>query len=722
MKLIIVESPTKTHTISQILGSDYQVEASLGHIRDLATTGKGGLGVDIENNFKAKYVIPADKKDVVKKLKKAMANADEVILATDPDREGEAISWHIAEVLGLPIETTKRLEFHEVTKSAILKAMENPRTIDMNLVASQETRRIIDRIIGFKLSTLLHSKIKSRSAGRVQSVTLKFLVDREKEIQAFQSEEYWTLAGLFNDEKVVATLKGYKDAEKEIKFVDREIETTNKSEEDVNKQKIGSQAEMEAIIAALPKEFKVKDLETKRVKSKSKSPFTTSTMQQAAFSQYHFSTKKTALIAQHLYEGKEINGTFKGLITYMRTDSERLSPEFVESANQYILDNYGEKYLGKIHKEKSSKNIQDGHEAIRPTDLSLTPEVLKPFLTKDELALYKLIYARALSSLMSNKEDDVTTLTLEGNGYLFEAKAYKSVFDGYSKVYGDYETYQKDSELPNLTVGSEIELDKTIPTQHFTKPPLRYTEGRIVRLMEENGIGRPSTYASTIATLEDRKYADVSKGTLTPTEQGILTVEKLSEFFPKFISASYTASMESDLDHVVAGDSSRNKLLKDFCDEFFPMYEHALQNMEKIKDKEVGRLCPMCGRPLIEKHSKYGMFVACSGFPQCKYIEKKEKEYVEGRVCPKCGGRLVVKHSNRGEFVACDNFPKCRYIEGNEKPQVEGGRICPKCGKGHMIVKHTKKGHISFLACSNFPECEYTESLKPQKKQEDEEN
>lgn len=712
MKLIIVESPTKTHTISQILGPDYLVEASLGHIRDLATTGKGGLGVDLENNFKPTYVISENKRDIVQKLRSLKNKVDEVILATDPDREGEAISWHIAEVLNLPINKTKRLEFHEVTKNAILKAIENPRLIDLNLVASQETRRIIDRIIGFKLSTLLKSKIKSRSAGRVQSVTLRFIVDREREIQKFVPEEYWTIQGLFNNKCIDATLKGYKIENKEIKFVEKEIQTSDEKE-DVTKIKIKNQKEVNEIISRLPEDFIVQGFDKKIVKNKSKQPFTTSTMQQAAFNIFNFSTKKTQSIAQKLYEGINIDGEFKGLITYMRTDSERLSEEFVTDAKKLIKEKYGDEYVGEEHVQKNKQNIQNAHEAIRPTDLSFTPEMAHKHLTKDEYSLYKLIYNRAVASLMSPRQDEITTLTLNGNNFIFEAKSFKSQFPGYSKVYGEYESYQKDSNLPSFEVGSTIHKDEIIPTQHFTKPPLRYTEGRIVKLMEDKGIGRPSTFASTISTLAERKYVEVKSGTLYPTEQGMMTVDELVQFFPPFMESNYTAKMETDLDSVVAGDSSRTKLLHNFCEEFFPLFNYARDHMEKLKDPETGGTCPVCGKPLVIKQGRYGSFIACSGWPECKYTEKEQPKVVLDEVCPVCGKQLVYRKNKKGqEFIGCSGFPKCNYIKPTEteKKELTVVKKCPECG-GDLVIRKGR-GKKKFLGCTNYPNCKHNEPFE----------
>lgn len=701
MKLVIVESPTKCKTIGKYLGKDYKVMASVGHIRDLGTSGPGGLGVDVNNGFKPTYVICKDKGPIIKELKSACKKADEVLLATDPDREGEAIAWHLAQVLSLDVDSTKRLEFHEITKHALTKAIDNPRTIDMNLVASQETRRIMDRIIGFKLSYLLQKKIKSRSAGRVQSVTLKFIVDRENDIKNFIPEEYWTISGTFGSEKIKATLDSFNG--KSIK-VQTEDEANN-------------------IINNLPDLFKVASLVTEEKSHEPKPAFTTSTMQQEAFNQFKYSTKKTALLAQRLYEGVEIDGSPVGLITYMRTDSTRLSPEFIASAKSYINDKYGEKYCGHVHTGKSNKNIQDAHEAIRPTDLSLTPEYVKQFLHKDEYNLYALIYSRALASLMAARIEDVTTLKLDGNGYIFKAEATQQKFDGYSKIYGKFESSTKASELPAYQTGDSIAKIEINKEQHFTKAPARYTEAKIVKLMEEKGIGRPSTYSSTISTLSARKYVDIEKGVLSPTEQGGLTVNELVKFFPTFMDPSYTAQMETSLDSIVAGDSSRIDLLENFYSNFISLLDNAESKMEKVQDKQTGEVCPECGAPLVERHGKYGTFIACSSYPTCHYIKKEAKEepkVAEGKFCPRCGKPLVFRTGKDNKvFLGCSGFPKCRYVESLEEPKkeevVEENNNeelieCPKCHEGHLVTKKSRFG--TFLGCSNYPKCTYTEKIK----------
>ena len=698
MKLIIVESPHKSTTITKFLGSDYKVIASKGHIRDLASTGKMRLGVDIDDNFKPTYVVSDDKKDIVKFLQKEVKAADEVYLATDPDREGEAISWHLAQVLKLDINTTKRLEFHEITKKAIVKALQNPRHIDMNLVESQETRRIIDRLMGYRLSYLLQIKIKSKSAGRVQSVVLKYIVDREKEIKAFVPSEYWTISGKFSlkDISVDANLVSYKD----------------------QAVKIANETEADKIISSLPDEFKVTSLKTETKTREPKPPFITSTLQQEAYSQFKFSPTKTASIAQKLYEGLDIGGESTGLITYMRTDSIRLADEFITACQDNIRKVYGENYIGKVRTQTSNKNVQDAHEAIRPTDVNLTPAKIKDYLSKEEFQLYSLIYDRAYASLMESRKDEITTMVLTGNDYNFQTSETKTVFDGFYKVYGKYEEKEEVKLLPSFKENDILKKSNVEKVQHFTKPPLRYNEGKVVKLMQENGIGRPSTYAPTISTLLSHAYLENQKGSLLPTEQGELTVDKLVEFFPQYMDAKYTSSMETSLDEIALGHEKEIDLLNSFWKQFTDLYDNALKTMEKVKPAEIGRNCPKCGAPLVERKSKFGTFIGCSNYPNCDYIEKekKEVEIAPDKKCPICGGNLVKRKSKKGEFYGCSNYPNCNYMEtldGKElkieKKEVvipEDAPICPKCGQGHLIEKKSRYGS-KFLACSNYPKCKY---------------
>ncbi len=692
MKLVIVESPTKSKTIGKYLGPDYKVIACKGHIRDLDTRGPGGLGVDIAHGFQPNYKIQKDKIAVVNELKEAMKKADEVILATDPDREGEAIAWHLADVLNLPVATTTRWQFHEITQRAIKAAQAAPAHIDMNLVHSQECRRIIDRIVGFRLSALLQKKIKSRSAGRVQSVALRFIVDHEKEIKAFVPEDYWIITGSFGDPAFKCQLVAYNGKPLKIK----------------------SQQQADDIIKALPKIFDVSDVSITERTREPKPAFTTSTLQQESFTAFRYSTKKTQLIAQHLYEGKEIEGSPVGLVTYIRTDANRLAPEFAQACISHIERWYGAAYAGHTHvTTKKSDTVQDAHEAIRPTDLAMTPERVRPYLSKDEYNVYRLIYERAVASLMAPRREAALSLKLTGNGYTFRVESVKMLFDGYSKVYGEFESYPKPTNIPELKQGDKIALNGVEQEKKTTTPPARYTEARMVHLMEEKGIGRPSTYASTISTLEDRDYVVSQKGILAPTEQGDLTVEQLTAFFPELMDASYTANMESELDDIADGKSEVKTTLDKFYSDFIARYQTAEKTMDKVPDRPAGRDCPECGRPLVYRKGKFGEFVACSGFPKCHFVEKSAPDIVEGKVCPECGSALVRRRSRRGtEFIGCSNYPNCTYIDGRQNSRArkpieipEDAPTCPRCGKGKLVEKTGRFG--PFVACSAYPECRY---------------
>ena len=708
MKLIIVESPHKSTTISKFLPKEYQVIASKGHIRDLASTGKMGLGVDINNNFKPTYVISDDKQKLVDDLKKSVSKAEEVYLATDPDREGEAIAWHLAQVLNLDVNSTKRLEFHEITKKAVSKALENPRTINLNLVESQETRRIIDRLMGYRLSNLLQNKIKSRSAGRVQSVVLRSIVDREHEISSFTPKEYWTISGTFltnKKEEFNADLQKYNGENLEIK-----------SKDEVDK--IISSLKDKVIVSQIKKEVKNREPNP---------PFTTATMQQSSFINNHFSTKKTSSIAQRLYEGVVINGVETGLITYIRTDSTRLADEFVSSAFDYIENKFGKDYVGKTHTQKKTNAIQDAHEAIRPTNIELTPELVKDQLDKDSYLLYKLIFDRTIASLMSAKVDETTTVQVTNNGYEFYASNTKNIFEGFSLVTKHYEEKNEEKILPNLSENEEVVNKANNSEQHFTKPPLRYNEGKLVKLMQENGIGRPSTYSPTISTLQDREYVINEKSNLIPTKQGELTVEKLVEFFPIYMDSKYTAKMEEDLDAISLGEVDKTKLLTSFWNEFIKLYDNAYSNMEKVKPTEVDRKCPKCGSPLVIRKGKYGEFVGCSNYPECKYIEQEKKEVeTSSKPCPNCGGKLILRHSKRGDFYGCENYPNCNYMEDTSGKIIEVKKkepivipddapTCPQCKVGKLIEKKSRFG-TTFIGCSNYPKCHYIVKEKKENK------
>lgn len=669
--IIIVESPAKCKTISKYLGGDYTVVSSKGHIRDLATSGKYGLGIDIENDFKPNYEIIKGKKKDVKYLKDLIEKADHIYLATDPDREGETISWHLYDELKVPDEKYDRIVFNEITKDVVLKALKNPRRIDMNLVHSGEARRFLDRIIGFRLSKVMQSKTAGKSAGRVQSVALKLIVDREREILAFIPKEYWTIEADFKDFK--ANLETYKE---------KDIEIPNEKEAD-------------KILDSLTNTFTIKKVEEKEKKRSAKEVFKTSTLQQACSNKLGYAASKTMKIAQKLYEGIELDDGFHGLITYMRTDSVRLSDEFTSASFAYINSKYGKDYVGYVKKGKKTENVQDAHEGIRPTNINYEPDKIKKYLAPDEYKLYRIIYYRALASLMADAKFNSTTVLLDNNDYGFKATGSVLTFDGYLKVYGDYED-QEDTILPDFkNYKAGIVLSDTITkTQHFTKPPARFTESSLIKELESLGIGRPSTYATIISTIKDRGYVTLEDKKFVPTEVGFETTDKLQEFFSSIVNVKYTANMEKDLDEIAEGNEDYKKMLKEFYDNFAPLVDNAFKNMEKKKPEETGEKCPECGSPLVIRKGKYGQFTACSNYPTCKYIKKENKQTEKEIICkcPKCEGNIIVRKTKKGkEFYGCDNFPKCKYASWY-KPT---GDKCPKCNDLLVI----KNGEVICPTC-----------------------
>ena len=705
--LVIVESPSKSKTIEKYLGGDYHVVSSKGHIRDLATSGKGGLGIDVDHDFEPTYKISSDKRAVVKELKDLAKKSDHVYLASDPDREGEAIAWHLANVLDLNMEEENRIIFNEITKNAVIAAFEHPRTIDQDLVKSQEARRMLDRIIGFKLSKLLQSKIKSKSAGRVQSVALRLIVERENEIRAFKSEEYWTLAA--NIEKDGKTFSA----------------SLNKI--DGKKAELKTQEEVNAIIERCCKEFVVSSIEKKVRKKEARMPFITSTLQQEASTKLGFGAKKTMQIAQKLYEGLPLaGGVSEGLISYMRTDSTRLSEQFVKDAESYIEDTYGKDYRGRA-RQKNSENAQDAHEAIRPTSILNTPQRVKEYLTNDQYKLYKLIYARTLASLMAPSKSNVVNVQLISDGCEFSANGSILTFDGYLKIYSDYETV-KDEMLPVMEeqeVLKDVELEGK---QHFTEPPLRYSEARLIKDLEEKGIGRPSTYAIIIDTLQARGYVSLerpSEGSKTkvfiPSEQGELTDTKLQEFFSGIINVSYTANMEHHLDEIAAGERNNIEEVRTFYNEFEPLLQNAYENMEKKELERTGDKCPDCGNDLVYRIGRFGKFISCINFPECRYTKgEDEDENAVEEVCPKCGSKMVTKKGRYGSFLACSNYPECKYIKSNktkEEPEPTG-ELCPECG--HELVRRKSRFGTTFVGCSNYPKCRYIKKEPKKEKAEQE--
>ena len=653
--LVIVESPSKSKTIEKYLGKDYKVVSSKGHIRDLATTGKYGLGVDVDNDFKPNYIPVAGKKKLISELKKLVKDSDEVILATDPDREGEAISWHLLDTLGIKDTNYERVLFHEITKDKVLEAIKNPTKIDYNLVRSQETRRILDRIIGFRLSKLMQSKTGGKSAGRVQSVALKLIVDREREISSFNSEEYWTITS---------------------KFDEIEADLFNYNHKDIE---INTEEEADSILSKLSDEYKIESVERKKKSKKSKPPFITSTLQQEASTKLGFTAKKTMSIAQKLYEGMDIGSETVGLITYMRTDSIRLSDEFIGASYKYIEENYGKDYIGYAKKSKKTENVQDAHEAIRPTSVYRNPEDIKKYLSTDEYKLYKIIYYRALASLMADAKVEATSVILDNNNYQFKINGQILIYDGYLKAYALYET-SEDKVLPDefKNEGSILTTTDVTKKQHFTSPPPRYTEAKLIKELEELGIGRPSTYAKIMDTIKERGYVTIEEKKFVPTEIGIETTDRLQEFFSDLINVKYTAAMETDLDTIALGKLDEIKVLREFYDKFEPEVEKAFGQMEKKAPKETGEVCPNCGSSLVIRKGRYGEFTACSNYPECKYIKKEEKQVKEIMDCPKCGGKIIEKMTKRGKiFYGCNNYPKCKYASW-DKPT---GNLCKECGE-----------------------------------------
>lgn len=697
MKLLIVESPNKCHTIQKYLGDDFKVVASKGHIRDLGTKGKGGLGIDFSNGYEPYYVVSKGKGAVVSELRKEVKEADEVILATDPDREGEAIAWHLAKVLGLDIATTKRLRFHEITKPAVEEAMKNPSTIDMNLFKAQETRRMYDRIIGFPISGLLNKKINSPSAGRVQSATLRMITDNDKEIASFVPKEYWTLE-----------IELKKDGHV-IKAVLEKI--------DGKKAEIADKTQMDEVLKRMDVDaIECTSLILNRKSNLAPLPFSTSTMLGQANTRFNWPANKIQSVAQRLYE--------RGFITYMRTDSTRIAPSFYQRhAVPFITETYGAEYIGPMREEKKVANMQDAHEGIRMTGTHRTPDSIVSLVTPDEAKLYKLIYQRALASLMAARVYDETSAIFECNGLTFKASGQKTVFPGYTKAYVDT-SIEADKELPSFKEGESLKVSKKNPEQKFTNPPLRYNDARLIKAMEDNGIGRPSTYASTIQTLIERKYVARQKGNLIPTEQGVKTDTVLGKYFPDLVSTQYTAKMEKELDEIEKGNIDEKTAMDNFYYSFQEKFEEASGKMYKDPAEATGEKCPECGHDLVLRNGKNGSFVGCSNYPECHYIKKEAPKEV-GRKCPLCGRPLVFRKDRKGkEFVGCSGYPVCTYTESERKKPLNASsekkivkaepiKKCPDCDNGYLVLRHSKKG--DFLGCNNYPRCRHVEPLEGDK-------
>ena len=681
--LVIVESPAKAKTIGKFLGSGFKVAASNGHVRDLP---KSSLGVDLENDFEPKYIQIRGKKDVVSALKTGAAGATSIYLATDPDREGEAISWHIANMLGVDTHEVSRIEFNEVTKKAVTAAMESPRKIDHDLVDAQQARRVLDRLVGYKLSPLLWKKVKKGlSAGRVQSVAVRIICDREDEITAFVPEEFWTISAQLYDSA--------KTHEFEAKFFGK----------DGKKLKIVDKAGSDEVLAGITgKDFVIDSIKTGTKRKNPAAPFTTSYLQQAASSKLGFTAKRTMLIAQQLYEGVEIAGEGAvGLVTYIRTDSTRVSDEALGAVREYIGEKYGQDYLPeKPNTYKKAKKAQDAHEAIRPSYMKYTPEFLKNTLTKDQLKLYKLIYSRFVASQMKPSMFETMSVVLSAGDYTFKASGSRMLFKGYTAAYTAENEKTKDNILPKLSEGEVCPVKRIEPKQNFTQPPSRYNEASLVRALEEKGIGRPSTYAPIISTIQDRRYIEKEGRALKPTELGVIVNNLMKENFADIVDVEFTAELENKLDDIENGGKQWKRLLGDFYGPFEKTLELADKNIERIilpvKESEIQ--CEKCGRMMVYKDGRFGQFLACPGYPECKNTKPIIK-YID-TPCPKCAKRIVEKRSNKTKktFYGCEGYPDCDFVSWDMP--IEGK--CETCGS-MMTLRRLSNGK-SYKKCSN-PEC-----------------
>ncbi len=690
-KLVIVESPAKAKTIKKYLGSDFEVVASMGHIRDLNPK---RLSVDIKKKFTPKYDLIKGKEKLADDLKKLAGKSDFVYLATDPDREGEAISWHLAYLLGLDLNDTNRVTFNEITKTGVKNGMNAPRQIDIDLVNAQQARRILDRLVGYKLSPFLSQKIhKGLSAGRVQTVAVKIIVDRERKIREFKPEEYWSI-----DAKLIP--KGSRKTFPASFYGSRE-----------EKIKIENEQQAQSILDALDGKPAVVDKVKHGTRRKKPAPpFITSTLQQEASRKLGFQAKRTMKVAQELYEGVEIDGQGSvGLITYMRTDSLRLSEDALNAAEAFIRNKWGDKYLPKEHRVfKSRSNAQDGHEAIRPTMIDLEPSTVKNNLTSDQYKLYKLIWERFIACQMAECIQKTTQADIAVGDYIFKASGYVVDFDGYTILYvesSDGNSDEKESELPPLEKDMPLKVKEIKPSQHFTQPPPRYTEASLIKALEEYGIGRPSTYAATISTITSRGYVKRESKTLFPTELGEVTTKLMEDCFPKIANVKFTALMEQNLDTVEDGKYDWVQLLTDFYGDFDKTLKKVKEEMkgEKIllEEDKTDLICEKCGKPMVVKHGRFGKFIACSGFPDCTNIVKIVNKI--GVPCPKCGGDIIVRKTKKGrEFYGCSNYPNCNFASWNEPVNEK----CPQCGA--LLFK--KKGKKPILFC-NSDGCEYSKEI-----------
>lgn len=697
--LVIVESPAKAKTISKFLGKDFSVKSSFGHIRDLP---KHKIGIDVENNFEPQYTVSRDKSKIVKELKTAAASADRVLLATDEDREGEAISWHLSEVLGLKPKQVERITFHEITKEALEEAAKHPRSLDIKLVDAQQARRVLDRLVGYELSPFLWRKVaKGLSAGRVQSVAVRLVVEREREIKDFKSEEYWTIESEFKPKSEVSFKA------KLVSLPDKKLEKMDlKNEEHVN----------QILNNLKDADFSVSNTEEKLTHRQPLPPFTTSTLQQEANQRLGFSAKQTMRIAQQLYEGVELGSEGSvGLITYMRTDSLNLSEKFLADAKKKITDDFGAKYyFGKARVFKTkNKTAQEAHEAIRPTEAYRDPAQIKTHLDKNQYKLYDLIWRRAIASQMSAA--DINNMIIDvasSNQYIFRANGQNIVFEGFIKLYPEK---TKENILPKLNNGEKLKCVQLLPEQHFTEPPARYSDATLVKALEEYGIGRPSTYAPTIATIEERGYVERDeKKRLAPKEIAYLVNDLLVEHFKNIVDYKFTAQMEEDLDKIAGGDIEWRPVIAGF---YWPFKENLMKKDKELSKKDIteeatNEVCDKCGKPMIIKLGRFGRFLACSGFPECRNTRPLDGDASKpggampeptNEACDKCGAPMVRRVGRFGPFISCSAYPKCKNIKSIE---IKLNLPCPKCGTGDIVEKKTRRRKI-FFGCSRYPNCDF---------------
>lgn len=707
--LVIVESPAKSKTIKKILGDNYQIEASFGHIRNLPTKDPktDNLGFDVDKNFEPKFEIIPGKKDVVKKLNTLAKKFDHIYLASDPDREGEAIAWHVRQILDVPDEKIKRIEFNEITPKAVKYSVEHPRMINMDMVQAQQTRQILDKLVGYKLSPVLWKQMGNYnlSAGRVQSVALRMICEREDEIEAFVPQEYWSI---------------HADLAKEGKVFEAEVA---KYKNEPIEKNIKNQEEAQKVVDYLTgADFTVSKVTNKTTKRKPTAPFITSTLQRAASSKLGFGVQKTMQVAQKLYEGIELDSGAVGLITYMRTDSVRVSDDAMAMAKDFILNNYGEKYYPETPNvyAKGKQNVQDAHEAIRPSYPERTPESIKKYLDNDQYKLYKLIWEKFMSSQMSNAEFANKSIEIQAGDYILKAGTSKVTFDGFLKLYNDSEDEKEkveDSKIPDLEKGDKVECKKITPKQHFTQPPPRYNEASLVKALEEYGIGRPSTYATIITVIQTRKYVEKRDKALHPTILGRTVAKQLVSQFSDIMDYKFTAGMEEKLDKIADKKAVWNKVLKDFYDPFIEEVNSVMKTAHKI-NIETNIKCPNCGRTMIVRTSKFGtQFLGCSGYPECKTVmsmnvlsEQQEAEGEEAKPqevceekCEKCGSDMIFKTGPYGKYMECTN-QECKHRKPYRKST---GVKCPKCGQGEIVERKSKRGTI-FYGCNKYPDCDFT--------------